>query len=138
MNKIAVRTVELNKGHVDVYEKNGITLYAYQTHDLIDDEVFVLARSGRGVVIELPCFFDNIRELTDFLAREGIQVEAKLVAYHAAGPSCRRFRPMVRPPLSPITPRAAAQRWFPTLKTRSARALTQGFAAWITCWKRAR
>ena len=26
MNKIAVRTVELNKGHVDVYEKNGITL----------------------------------------------------------------------------------------------------------------
>ena len=87
MNKIAVRTVELNKGHVDVYEKNGITLYAYQTHDLIDDEVFVLARSGRGVVIELPCFFDNIRELTDFLAREEIQVEAKLVAYHAAGAS---------------------------------------------------
>ena len=87
MNKIAVRTVELNKGHVDVYEKNGITLYAYQTHDLIDDEVFVLERSGRGVVIELPCFFDNIRELTDFLAREEIQVEAKLVAYHAAGAS---------------------------------------------------
>ena len=86
MNKIAVRTVELNKGHVDVYEKNGITLYAYQTHDLIDDEVFVLARSGRGVVIELPCFHDNIRELTAFLAPGGAsQVEAKLVAYHAAG-----------------------------------------------------
>ena len=87
MNKIAVRTVELNKGHVDVYEKNGITLYAYQTHDLIDDEVFVLARSGRGVVIELPCFFDNIRELTDFLKSEGVTVEAKFVAYHAAGAS---------------------------------------------------
>ena len=47
MNKIAERTVELQKGHVDVYEKNGITLYAYQTHDLIDDEVFVLADSDK-------------------------------------------------------------------------------------------
>ena len=71
MNKTADRTVALDKGRVDVYTKNGVTLYAYQTHDLIDDEVFVLARSGRGVVIELPCFFDNLRELTDFLAREG-------------------------------------------------------------------
>lgn len=84
MNKTADRTVALDKGRVDVYTKNGVTLYAYQTRDLIDNEVFVLAKKGRGVVIELPCFFDNIRELTDFLAREGIQVEAKLVAYHAA------------------------------------------------------
>ena len=67
MNKTADRTVALDKGRVDVYTKNGVTLYAYQTRDLIDNEVFVLAKKGRGVVIELPCFFDNIRELTDFL-----------------------------------------------------------------------
>lgn len=87
MNKTAERTVELDKGHVDVYTENGITLYAYQTRDLIDDEVFILAKNGRGVVIELPCFHDNIRELTAFLRQEGITVEGKLVAYHAAGAS---------------------------------------------------
>ena len=87
MNKTAKRTVELDKGHVDVYTENGITLYAYQTRDLINDEVFILAKNGRGVVIELPCFHDNIRELTAFLRQEGITVEGKLVAYHAAGAS---------------------------------------------------
>ena len=87
MNKTAERTVELDKGHVDVYTENGVTLYAYQTRDLIDDEVFILAKNGRGVVIELPCFHDNIRELTAFLRQEGITVEGKLVAYHAAGAS---------------------------------------------------
>ena len=87
MNKTAERTVTLDKGRVDVYTENGITLYAYQTRDLIDDEVFVLAKNGRGVVIELPCFYDNIRELTAFLAAEKVNVEAKLVAYHAAGAS---------------------------------------------------
>ena len=87
MNKTAKRTVELDKGHVDVYTENSVTLYAYQTRDLIDDEVFILAKNGRGVVIELPCFHDNIRELTDFLRQEGITVEGKLVAYHAAGAS---------------------------------------------------
>ncbi len=87
MNKTAERTVELDKGHVDVYTENGVTLYAYQTRDLIDDEVFILAKNGRGVVIELPCFHDNIRELTAFLRQEGITVEEKLVAYHAAGAS---------------------------------------------------
>ncbi len=87
MNKTAERTVTLAKGRMDIYTKNGITLYAYQTHDAIDNEVFILAKAGRGVVIELPCFYDNIRELTEFLAQEGISVEGKLVAYHAAGAS---------------------------------------------------
>ena len=80
MNKTADRTVALDKGRVDVYTKNGVTLYAYQTRDLIDNEVFVLAKKGRGVVIELPCVLDNIRELTDFLKSEGVAVEAKFVA----------------------------------------------------------
>ena len=87
MNKTAERTVTLDKGRVDVYTENGITLYAYQTCDPIDNEVFVLAKNGRGVVIELPCFYDNIQELTAFLAAEEVNVEAKLVAYHAAGAS---------------------------------------------------
>ena len=64
----------MEKGHVDVYTENDITLYAYQTRNLIDDEVFIVAKAGHGVVIELPCFYDNIRELTLFLASEGVKV----------------------------------------------------------------
>ena len=48
MNKTADRTVALDKGRVDVYTKNGVTLYAYQTRALIDYEVYVLAKKGRG------------------------------------------------------------------------------------------
>lgn len=92
MKKTAERTVELDKGRLDIYTEGGITLYAYQTRDALEDEVFILAKEGRGVVLELPCFHDNIRELTAFLNREGITVEGKLVAYHAAGSS---FLPQV-------------------------------------------
>lgn len=53
MNKNADRTITLDKGRVDIYQQNGITLYAYQTRDAIEDEVFILAKAGRGVVIEL-------------------------------------------------------------------------------------
>ena len=135
MNKTADRTVALDKGRVDVYTKNGVTLYAYQTRDLIDNEVFVLAKKGRGVVIELPCFFDNIRELTDFLKSEGVTVEAKFVAYHAAGASSPPTAP--NPP-SPITRRAAAQGWSRISRTHSATASIPPSARWITCWRRVR
>lgn len=139
MNKTADRTVALDKGRVDVYTKNGVTLYAYQTRDLIDNEAFVLAKKGRGVVIELPCFFDNIRELTDFLKSEGVTVEAKFVAItRRALPSCRRS-PLTAPnPPSPITRRAAAQGWSRISRTHSATASIPAFAGWITCWRRVR
>ena len=77
----------LGHGEIAIYDFGEIKLYAYKTNDLIDDEVFVAVKDGRGVTIELPCFFDNISELTEYLSGEGITVEAKLVAYHAAGAS---------------------------------------------------
>lgn len=87
MMKTASRTVQLNRGRVEVYPKGDVTLYAYQTCDPMADEVFVVAKNGLGVVMELPCFYDNIRELTDFLVAEKVTVEAKLSAYHGAGAS---------------------------------------------------
>lgn len=85
MNKNTFESVKLNKGEVNVYDFGEIKLHAYKTNDFIDDEVFVLVKNGKGVIIELPCFFDNISELVDYLNSEGIEVAAKLVAYHAAG-----------------------------------------------------
>ena len=85
MNKNTYKSVKLAKGEVNVYDFGRARLHAYQTHDLIDDEVFIIEKNSRGVVIELPCFHDNISELTDYLKGENIAVESKLVAYHGAG-----------------------------------------------------
>lgn len=85
MNKTNCKDVQLGKGVVREYAFGDITLYAYQTNDFITDEVFVVAKDGKGVCIELPCFFDNIKEFTEFLNGKKIKLVAKLVAYHVAG-----------------------------------------------------
>ncbi len=87
MQKNDFTTVDLGKGQVRVYERDGVRLHAYQTRDLIDDEVFVIEKGGKAIVIEYPPFFDNIEELTQYLADAGIEVEGILAAYHMAGAS---------------------------------------------------
>lgn len=91
MNKNTFTTVKLEKGEMNIYDFGGIKLHAYKTNDFIDDEVFVVEKNGRAVIIESPCFFDNNRELADYL--KDMQVEGMLIAYHGAGAS---FLPDVR------------------------------------------
>ena len=64
MNKNTFTSVKLTKGEMNIYDFGGIKLHAYKTNDFIDDEVFVVEKNGKAVIIESPCFFDNIRELT--------------------------------------------------------------------------
>lgn len=85
MNKNTFTTVRLDKGAVAVYDFGGIKLHAYQTNDLISDETFVVEKNGQAVVLEPPCFFDNCRELTEYL--KDFTVAGVLVAYHGAGAS---------------------------------------------------
>ena len=83
MNKNTFTTVKLSKGEMHVYDFGTVKLHAYKTNDFIDNEVFILEKNGRAVIIESPCFFDNIKELEQYL--ENIQVEGMLIAYHGAG-----------------------------------------------------
>lgn len=83
MNKNTFTTVKLLKGEMHVYDFGAVKLHAYKTNDFIDNEVFILEKNGRAVIIESPCFFDNIKELEQYL--ENIQVEGMLIAYHGAG-----------------------------------------------------
>lgn len=76
---------QLGKGNVRVYDFGDVKLHAFETKDLIDDEVFVLEKDGKGVVIELPPFFENIEELTAYINDSGIEVEGILAPYHLAG-----------------------------------------------------
>lgn len=85
MNKNTFKTVNLEKGIMNIYDFGSIKLHAYKTNDFIDDEVFILEKKGKGVIIESPCFFDNIKELTEYL--KDIQIAGMLVAYHGAGAS---------------------------------------------------
>lgn len=83
MDKNTFKAVKLAKGEVNVYDFGGVKLHAYKTNDFIDNEVFIVEKNGKAVIIESPCFFDNIAELTEYLG--GMTVEGMLVAYHGAG-----------------------------------------------------
>lgn len=83
MTKNTFTAKKLGKGEVNVYDFDGIRLHAYKTNDPIDDEVFIVEKEGKAVVIESPCFEDNIRELSRYL--DDLEIAGVLVAYHGAG-----------------------------------------------------
>ena len=83
MNKNTFTTVKLTKGEMNIYDFGGIKLHAYKTNDFIDDEVFIIEKNGKAVIVESPCFFDNIEEFTKYLS--DVQVEGMFIAYHGAG-----------------------------------------------------
>ncbi|MCM1335034.1 MAG: hypothetical protein NC084_05975 [Bacteroides sp.] len=85
MNKNTFTVVKLGKGEMSVYDFGGVKLHAYKTNDFIDDEVFIVEKNGKGIVIESPCFFDNIKELEQYLS--DLEIAGILVAYHGAGAS---------------------------------------------------
>ena len=87
MNKNTYETVKLPKGEMHVYNFGAARLHAYQTKDPIDNEVFLVEKGGKAVILESPCFFDNIRELTDYLTARKLEPAGMLVAYHGAGAS---------------------------------------------------
>ncbi len=83
MNKTAFKTVKLSKGEMNIYDFGGIKLHAYKTNDFIDNEVFVVEKNRKAVIIESPCFFDNNSELTEYL--KDVEAAGMLIAYHGAG-----------------------------------------------------
>lgn len=83
MNKGNFSTVKLEKGEMHVYDFGGLRLHAYRTDDFINDEVFIVEKDGKAVIIESPCFFDNNAALEKYVA--DLNVAGMLIAYHDAG-----------------------------------------------------
>lgn len=83
MNKNTYKTIALEKGEINLYDFGQIKLHAYKTNDFMDDEVFIVENNGVAVIIESPCFYDNIAELTAYV--NGMEIAGILVAYHGAG-----------------------------------------------------
>jgi hypothetical protein len=80
-------TEQLSKGKVTTIECGDLNVRVYSTNDAINDQVILLDRAGKGVVIELPGFRDSIEEMTAYIKGKDISIEGKLVSYHAAGSS---------------------------------------------------
>lgn len=85
MNKNTFTTVSLDKGIMHIYDFGAVKLHAYKTNDFIDDEVFILEKGGRAVILESPCFFDNNWELDAYIKKQQLSVSGMLLAYHMAG-----------------------------------------------------
>lgn len=85
MKKENCITTTLPVGVMSVYDFGSVKLHTYKTNDLIDDEVFIVEKNGKGFVIEYPCFFANIKELESYIADNNITIEGILASYHMAG-----------------------------------------------------
>ena len=92
MNKNNFKKIKLVKGEMNVYDFGALKIHAYKTNDFIDDEVFIIEKNGKAVIIEAPCFFDNIKELTSYLADCKLNIAGMLLSYHMAGAS---FLPVI-------------------------------------------
>ncbi|MDR0841021.1 MAG: hypothetical protein LBN26_06525 [Christensenellaceae bacterium] len=85
MNRNSDKTIKLKKGEVSVYTLGAAKLHAYKTNDPMADEVFILEKNECALVIEAPCFADNIAELNNYIAALPSRVEALVLSYHMAG-----------------------------------------------------
>ncbi len=95
MNKTTFTKTALDQGEMRVYDFGAVKLHAYQTQDPLDDEVFLLEKQGQVVLLESPCFVQNNRALTAYLAERKLSVAGMLLAYHMAGgtflPEARKY-----------------------------------------------
>ena len=73
----------IQKGKMDVYDCGQVKLHAYKTNDYLENEVFILQKADNAVVIESPCFFDNRKELEQYLS--DMHVVGVLLSYHMGG-----------------------------------------------------
>lgn len=85
MDKNNFKAIKLEKGEMHVYDFGSVKLHAYRTDDFINDEVFIVEKNGKAVIIESPCFFDNNAALEKYVAN--LNVAGMLIAYHDAGGS---------------------------------------------------
>lgn len=93
MNKNAFAKVTLARGEMNIYDFGAVKLHAYKTNDFIDDEVFIVEKDGKAVIIESPCFFDNNEEFEEYINGLQAEVAGMLVAYHGAGAQCLKSVP---------------------------------------------
>jgi hypothetical protein len=85
MNKQVTASAQTAKGIIETQVLGDFKLHAYKTNDFISDTVFLLEKDGEMIIIEQPCFLDNIKELSKYIKSSGAKVRGKILPYHMAG-----------------------------------------------------
>ena len=80
-----MKKVNLKKGYVLVYDFGDVKVHNYTTNDLVDDQVIVLQKNQKFAIIESPAFYENNRELEEYILSLNAKVDGILLAYHMAG-----------------------------------------------------
>ena len=79
------KKINLEKGNVLVYDFGDVKVHNYNTNDAIDNQVILLEKNNKLVVIESPAFYDNNKELEDYIKSLNVEVDGILLAYHMGG-----------------------------------------------------
>lgn len=79
------RKINLEKGYVLVYDFGKVKVHNYNTADYIDDQVVLLEKNKKLVIIESPAFFDNSVELEKYIKSLDVKIDGILLSYHMAG-----------------------------------------------------
>jgi len=79
------KKVNLDKGYVLVYDFGDVKVHNYNTADYIDDQVILLEKNSKVVVIESPAFYDNNKELESYIKSLGLTLDGVLLSYHMGG-----------------------------------------------------
>jgi hypothetical protein len=85
MKKSECTVIKPGKGEINEYRGDNLNLMVYQTRDPMSDVTLVLEKEKRALVIEPPCFVENLSELENYLRSQGFKVEGLVLAYHMTG-----------------------------------------------------
>ena len=80
-----MKTIQLTKGSVLVYDFGSVKLHNYNTNDVLNDQVILLEKNHQLVVIESPTFYDNNEELESYIRSLDATIDGVLLAYHMGG-----------------------------------------------------
>ena len=79
------KKINLEKGYVLLYDFGEIKIHNYNTCDYISDQVILLEKNKKIVVIESPVFYDNNIELENYIKSLEVMLDGVLLSYHMGG-----------------------------------------------------
>lgn len=79
------KKIKLDKGYVFVYDFGKVKVHNYNTADYINNQVILLEKNGKIAVIESPTFYDNNKELEEYIESLGAKLDGVLLSYHMGG-----------------------------------------------------
>ena len=79
------KKINLEKGNILLYDFGKVKVHNYNTNDVLANQVILLEKNNKLLVIESPTFYDNNKELENYIKSLNVEVDGILLAYHMGG-----------------------------------------------------